>query len=439
VTGRAAWAVVDLGFGDAGKGTVVDFLARAVPTRGDTLVVRFNGGAQAGHTVVTPGGRHHTFAQFGAGTFVPGVGTHLGPAFVLHPGALQVEARHLADRGVPDALDRLTVDARARVITPFQQAAGRLRELARGAAAHGTCGVGVGETVADTLAGHDDLLTAADLAPGTLPTTRARLRRQQERKRAELEGLRGLADPRAEPEWRVLEAPDLVERIVASWETVAPLRILDPTAAERRLHAATTLVFEGAQGVLLDETWGFHPHTTWSDCTFAGALALLPDDRQLHRLGVLRTYATRHGAGPFPTWDPDFDRRLPEPHQAPESWQGAFRTGPFDLVLARYALDVCGGVDGLALTCLDRIASWPTIPLCGAYEGVAHLDPGSPDDLAHREHLGCLLTKISPVLDALSPADLPAEIAGRLGVPLWLLSRGPTAEAKTWLGASPLC
>src|SRR4051812_14869157 len=95
---REAWIVVDLGFGDAGKGTITDYLARA---RGAHAVVRFNGGAQAGHNVVTSDGRHHTFAQFGAASFVPGVRTHLARQMVVHPLALLAEARHLARVGVP--------------------------------------------------------------------------------------------------------------------------------------------------------------------------------------------------------------------------------------------------------------------------------------------------------------------------------------------------
>ncbi|HKV09020.1 MAG TPA: adenylosuccinate synthetase [Thermoanaerobaculia bacterium] len=436
--GREAWAVVDLGFGDAGKGTIVDFLARE---RGASLVVRFNGGAQAGHSVVTGDGRHHTFSQLGAASFVPGVGTHLGPAFVFHPGALLVEARHLAAQQVPEPLARLTVDARARVITPFQQAAGRLRELARGSAAHGTCGVGVGEAVADALDGRDDVLTAADLRD--LRGARARLVAQQERKRDELAEAQGLEDPRAVAEWAVLDDPALADRVLAAWAPLADVRILDPSAAERRIHAADRILFEGAQGVLLDETWGFHPHTTWSDCTFAGAEALLAgDDRPLRRLGVLRAYATRHGSGPFPTASPEFDRALPEPRLDPKSWQGAFRTGPLDTVLLRYALAVCGGVDGLALTCLDRIASWPVVPLCHTYETdhhgpVSNLDPGPAADLSHRERLGRWLGQVRPVIDNVAPSDLAREVERCLGAPVWIVGEGPAAGDKRWGSVLP--
>ncbi|HMB55126.1 MAG TPA: adenylosuccinate synthetase, partial [Thermoanaerobaculia bacterium] len=92
-----ATIVVDLGFGDAGKGLLTDHLVRET---GATLVVRYNGGAQAGHNVVTAGGRHHTFAQLGSGSFVAGTRTLLGPRVVVHPTALLLEAEALAGRGV---------------------------------------------------------------------------------------------------------------------------------------------------------------------------------------------------------------------------------------------------------------------------------------------------------------------------------------------------
>ncbi|WP_426114859.1 adenylosuccinate synthetase [Massilia sp. PWRC2] len=137
-------SVIGLAFGDCGKGLFVDYLCRLWHAH---TVVRFNGGGQAGHNVVLPDGRRHTFSQFGAGAFVAGTCSVLAYPVIVHPGALLVEHEYLRRCGVDDALARLLIDARCRVTTPFHQAAGRLRELARGDAAHGSCGVGVGETV----------------------------------------------------------------------------------------------------------------------------------------------------------------------------------------------------------------------------------------------------------------------------------------------------
>ena len=130
-------SVLGLGFGDCGKGHFVDALTRRWQAH---TVVRFNGGAQAGHNVVTSadaGSRalHHTFSQFGAGTLVPGVRTLLLDPMVVHPTALLAEAEALGRIGVNDALSRLKIDAQCRVTTPYHQAAGCLRERLRGAAA----------------------------------------------------------------------------------------------------------------------------------------------------------------------------------------------------------------------------------------------------------------------------------------------------------------
>src|SRR5688572_1634241 len=143
---RNVFLTVDLGFGDAGKGSIVDFLTRANEAH---TVVRYNGGAQAGHRVVTAGPRprEHVFAQFGSGTLA-GAATHLSRFMLIDPPAMLEEAGHLARLGV-DALERTTIDAGAPVITPFQRAVNRLRELARGDARHGSCGMGIGETMAD--------------------------------------------------------------------------------------------------------------------------------------------------------------------------------------------------------------------------------------------------------------------------------------------------
>ncbi|MCK6548017.1 adenylosuccinate synthetase, partial [Myxococcota bacterium] len=169
-----AHVVVDLGFGDAGKGLVVDHLVRRT---GAPLVVRYNGGAQAGHNVVTPDGRHHTFAQLGAGTFA-GAKTWLSRHVIVHPTALVAEARALEEKGVSGPLATVEVSDRARVVTPFHQALNRLRELARGDARHGSCGAGIGECVADALRHPDDVVTAADLRapPGVLAPKIERVR-----------------------------------------------------------------------------------------------------------------------------------------------------------------------------------------------------------------------------------------------------------------------
>lgn len=436
------WVVVDLAFGDAGKGTITDFLVRETGAR---LVVRFNGGAQAGHTVVTDDGRTHTFSQFGAGTFVPGARTHLAETVIVHPSALLVEARHLERVSVHDALDRLTIAESARVITPFHQAANRARELARGDARHGTCGVGVGETVRDAMENPDDAIYARDLNDAGVLLRK--LGRARERLRATLEEeFLVLGDDHRELaaflDW------DLPTRWVEFIRPVAARVVPDEWLAERLRGHYGDVVFEGAQGVLLDENVGFHPHTTWSDCTPRGALALLRAHGhcgEVRRIGVLRTYLTRHGEGPFPTETPDLGPWLPEPHNDSLGWQGAFRVGYPDFVLARYAMRVCGGVDALAVTHCDRIELMHRIAV--GYEGASdealfvHDAEGRAidlreGDLTHQERLGHALREVRPIWEDAAPGfEMRMEqLEAALGVRVAMTSAGPAAKDKVWRG-----
>lgn len=377
MTRACAHLVVDLGFGDAGKGHVVDALVRRTGAR---WVVRSNGGAQAGHTVVLDDGRAHTFAQIGAGTFVAGVRTWLTDGMVVHPTALALEADVLAGKGVSDALGRVSASASCRVITPWHQAANRLRERARGDARHGSCGVGFGETVGDALSHPDDTVRLGMLLDGV--RVRSVLARVRERKRQELRALAVVGDA----EWSAFEDDALAERWLDRASSVArAIGIVEPDAVP---PIDGDVIFEGAQGVLLDQTSGFAPHTTWSDCTFAPQEAELDRWGWAHarrRIGVLRTYHVRHGPGPLPTETPAL-AVLPEPHNADGPWQGRFRRGFFDLALARHALEIVGGVDTLALTHLDALARELAGAAWIAVDGACRVDLGE-DARARQETL----------------------------------------------------
>lgn len=399
--------VVDLGYGDAGKGTTIDWLcAQAVSAGRKPSVIRFNGGAQAAHNVVASDGRHHTFAQLGSGT-LHGVRTHLSCFMAVDPIALSAEADALAAVGVPMVWDLVTVDEGALLTTPWHRAANRIRESRRGADRHGSCGMGVGETVAFSLARPDDAPRAGDvLAPRRLA---ARLTAVRDALTAELGDL-GYEPP--------------VSAVADAFTAFASRVSIVSTSHVRRLLADGPCFFEGAQGILLDEWWGWHPDTTWSTTTFANAESLL-DGVSAYRLGVVRTYTTRHGPGPLVTHCPSLSARLLDVHNGDGQWQGAFRVGHFDAVAHRYAIEVSGGVDGLCLTHLD--ASVPS--LCDAYaDGTQRLVPGEFGDLAYQEKLTNYLTSAEPVLTPVT-SWVPA-VASALSTPVVLESRGPTALDK---------
>ncbi|MET7301258.1 adenylosuccinate synthetase [Embleya sp. NPDC005575] len=407
-------AVVDLGFGDAGKGTTVDRLCARAREEGQPVhaVVRFNGGAQAAHNVVTDDGRHHTFAQFGSGTFTPGTRTHLSRFMLVDPLALAAEAEHLRVLGVPEPLALLTVDREALLTTPYHAAANRARELARGADRHGSCGMGVGETAAFALAHPQDAPRVGDCAsPGLL---RRRLTAVRDALSAEFGTPLG---------------PDVSACVAAFLGFGRAVRMVDRAYA-RELLRGGPVVFEGAQGVLLDEWHGFHPYTTWSTTTFANAETLAAEAGEaLYRLGVLRTYTTRHGAGPLPTEDAALTAALPDPHNGTGRWQGAFRVGHFDVPAHRYAVAVCGGVHGLALTHADVLGR-AGAAVAGSYEGVEP-SVGSVPDLARAERLTGHMFAARPVLrPAPAPARWPEFVAAELGAPVTLLSFGPRTGDK---------
>ncbi|HSI12414.1 MAG TPA: adenylosuccinate synthetase [Chthoniobacter sp.] len=404
-------SVLGLGFGDCGKGHFVDALTRRWCAH---TVVRCNGGAQAGHNVVTSGGvgsaeRHHTFSQFGAGTLVPGTRTLLLDPMVVHPTALLVEAEALGRIGIHDALSRLTIDAQCRVTTPYHQAAGRLRERLRGAAAHGTCGVGVGETVRHGLEYPDQIFRYADLLPGTTAHSKAPLDRLQsirETLLAEFSSLcAGKSEAVASDEFRALQE----EKLGLSWLTIAQAvaRQCPPLAAEPirdQLLEPGCVLFEGAQGVLLDEWRGFHPHTTWSTISTAAVDSVAGRfgiTGPIEHYGVLRSYLTRHGAGPLPTHDESLDEQLPEPHNHAAGWQGQFRRGHPDAVLLRYALEAVGPLTGLLVSHLDIFQRGVSLKWCERYftaksPCVESLPLSANEDLTHQAMLTELLMSAQP-------------------------------------------
>ncbi len=442
---QQAFLTVDLGFGDSGKGSIVDFLTRIHAAH---TVVRYNGGAQAAHRVVTdgPNPREHVFAQFGSGTLA-GAATHLSRFMLLDPLAMVAEAQHLQALGVPDAFDRTTIDERALVITPFQRAANRLKELAGGDGRHGSCGMGIGETMIDYLEHGQRALFAGDLrSPDVL---RTKLHFLHEINLAKIQALLpGLPDSDdAAREQSPLRDPDWPGWLVEEYIAFARYARIVPSAfLHSLLRRPGAVIFEGAQGVLLDEWRGFHPYTTWSTTTLENAERLLDEagyTGDLTRIGITRAYATRHGAGPLVTEDAALTRALPDPSNSFGAWQRGFRVGWLDMIMLKYALEVTGPLDQLAVTCLDRLAELPDLRVCRRYS----YDSFSIDRIArspvphaldYQERITNRLARCAPVLEALAdPSALLQLLERDLGVPIGLLSEGPTAAEKQAISIAP--
>lgn len=335
-------------YGDEGKGSITDFLVRE---SGAKLVVRHNGGAQAAHRVELADGRSHVFAQWGSGTFA-GARTFLSRYMIVDPLAAVNEASHLQDNGVLDPWGMLYVDERALVTTPYHKAANRLREAARGDGRHGSCGMGIGEAYEDRDKEH--AIRFRDLfryGPGLLD----RLTDLRFEKIRELEGRAG-AHAQA---WEALKMPvaHVAQRLCDAARRAQLVPWQHERGLMRELADGGDIVFEGAQGVLLDQHRGVQPYTTWSNTTSENARAMLPGmpEFEVVKVGVARAYVTRHGPGPLATYDADLTAALPDKSNVFGEWQREFRCGRFDHELFKHAISIEGGIDELALTCVDRV------------------------------------------------------------------------------------
>jgi adenylosuccinate synthase len=415
-----AVAVVGLGFGDEGKGSVVEALAK--PAK-DCLVVKFSGGAQSAHNVVLEDGRHHTFAQFGSGTF-SGAKTLLSQHMLVNPLALMEEKRHLESLGV--SLEGLMhVDYAALVTNPFQVAANRLREMSRNPnSKHGSCGMGIGETMAD-LESHPDLaLRVGNLFSGK--DVREILHESRRLKCAEMAAFVAMADLYDSPEWAMLMDEGAVDACVPRYCDFADwVETVDESFLHDVLRKDGLVLFEGSQGVLLDQDYGFFPYVTRSNVTFNNALDLL-NGHTVTKMGVIRTYLTRHGMGPFPTEDPKL--HYAENHNNFGRWQGSFKQGHFDAVLFDYAVRALGGVDQIALTHCDR----PPQKVCVEYDGMGYDGPSGLPIPANRNTqtiLTHILKQAAPKYETSVSTETLLELLNKKA-PVTLMSYGPFAKDK---------
>lgn len=335
--------VCGLGFGDEGKGSIVDFL---VQHHNAELVVRCSGGPQAGHTVVMQDGRRHVFSQFGSGTF-RGAKTYLSAPMVVDPLAMMAESKHLQSLGIADPFSLVSVDPECLIVTPYHQALNRLRELFRGDMRHGSCGMGVHECRKFAEEHPEESLHAGDLTGSFECWEFGRklhvIRRYCHEMASELaDGGSTTPDEVASLlEYQV----DHLAKEYCDWN--GKCRRGDP-------EEFGTAIFEGSQGVLLDQDVGFWPHVTHSRVTFTAAhpvMSKLGID-EYSTVGATRCYHTRHGAGPMP---PEVKTNLTDDTNVEHPWQGKLRYAFLDRELLIYSSAMCGDkLDLVAVTHLDK-------------------------------------------------------------------------------------
>ncbi len=366
--------VVGAQWGDEGKGKVVDLL-----TEHAQVVVRFQGGNNAGHTLVV-GGQKTVLHLIPSGILHAGKVCVIGNGVVVDPSVLVTEIDSLKQRGFLKEENQLLISESAHVIFPWHKVLDSFREKARGGSPIGTTGRGIGPAYEDKVA-RRGIRVRDVLRPGRLRD------RVAERLPAVLQELKELASAAK------LEVPKLeVEPIVAEYTGLAER--LRPHAGDVSLFLAAQIgkgariLFEGAQGTLLDVDHGTYPFVTSSNCVAGNAavgsgIGPTAIDRVI---GISKAYTTRVGGGPFPT---ELTNELGERLRKVGDEFGATtgrprRCGWLDGVVLRYAVRV-NGLSGLALTKLDVLSGLKTLDICTGYEldgqKLSEL-PGDPEDLA---------------------------------------------------------
>lgn len=443
-----AIVIVDLSFGDSGKGTLTDAL---VKRHNSKLVVRYNGGSQAAHNVVTDEGLHHTFSQLGSGMFNEGVRTLLGPEMLVDPLSLKIEAEIFSKKIEAPVLHRVSVSADCLVITPFHQALNRVRESLKGEGRHGSCGKGIGETHR----AHEKYGEKGSIRFGQIGY-KLWMKKQLTDIRDALahDAVELFTDKTLSPEiqghmdWFKWDIEDLVEEY---YEMSKCVETLKEDEIKKLISSQTTpVLFEGAQGVLLDEHHGFAPYNTWTDTTTRPALRLIPQDMNTTVIGVIRTLTTRHGPGPFPTEDLELTRMFQDDHNPTNEWQREFRVGDFDIPLLRYAIECSGGVDELAVTHVDyltklggKIPKEKSLKVCVRYELEGkdfkptkfdyYTPANTPKVPSQQEQQTENMFLADMIYIDVAPEDMLNLIVAATGIPITITSNGPKRGDKQFV------
>ncbi len=414
-------SVIGAQWGDEGKGKVVDWLA----SRAD-IVVRFQGGHNAGHTLVV-GDQTYKLSLLPSGLVRGKLGI-IGNGVVIDPWALLAEIERVQSQGLPVSPETLRIADNATLILPLHGAIDRAREAARGDAKIGTTGRGIGPAYEDKVARR--AIRACDLAePETLSTKLDELLLHHN---TLLRGLGAETFEKSSLLQQLLEiAPRILPYVEPVWERLDAAR-----------KAGHRILFEGAQAVMLDVDHGTYPFVTSSNtvaATAASGTGMGPSAIGFV-LGIAKAYTTRVGSGPFPTELHDATGRMlgERGHEFGTVTGRPRRCGWFDAAMVRQAVKV-GGIAGLALTKLDVLDGMEELRICTGYTIAgahsAHLPAAPGAQAAAQPVYETIEGWRGSTRGARSWADLPAQaikyvrrIEELVEAPVTLLSTSPQRD-----------
>ena len=418
-------SVVGLQWGDEAKGKIVDFL-----TDSHEVVVRYQGGNNAGHTVKFDG-QTYKLSLLPTGMLRPGVKAVIGNGLVVNPEALLKEMKSLTDRGVQVDGQNLLLSDRAHVILPYHIVEDAVFEKRRGNQAIGTTGRGIGTCYRDK-AGRTHAIRVGDLYhPETFRT-----------KLADIVAFKNLTLKALDSTLEPLNADAIYESYMGYAEQLKS-HVVDTTAwLHRALKEKKNILFEGAQGSLLDVDHGTFPYVTSSNSSSAGihSGSGVPQRAITRMIGIAKAYTTRVGGGPFPTeLNNEIGQHIRDVgHEYGTVTGRPRRCGWFDAVATGYGARICG-VDEIAVMLLDVLAQLDELCICEAYEIRGERTTDFPSHVEDLEVAKPVFRKIpgwkKDITHARKLSDLPSgarqyvdTISELLGVPAKFISIGPDRE-----------
>ena len=372
-------------FGDEGKGTFVDYLIYA---NNSDCIIKYNGGSQASHTVITPEGVTHKFSQLGSGMFNEKCHTYLTENMVVNLGNLLVEIEIFSlNTGIPkeELLDRIHIHENCYVVTPYHKLINKLRELSKGSDRRGTVGTGVSEV--------NNLLNEKTTFPNNKLGLQVKDIFNEYNKNLIIEKLKALQEyltdfynkNKKEIEKNIPEElkESLHKEINFLMNKKSYLYVANSYIVEFKLNSKLKnciystyeddikskhqkAIFEGSQGLLIDCAYGIKPNTTFLDTTNNFALSICSNNDKITKIGIAKSFCSRHGIGIFPTESTQLNSMIFDENQDVTFWNGKIRFGWFDAILFRYAQKV-NKVDEVYLSSLDKLDNFDNIKICNEY------------------------------------------------------------------------
>jgi adenylosuccinate synthase len=414
--------VVGAQWGDEGKGKVVDYMASSFE-----LIARYAGGHNAGHTVIFNGHRF-VLQLIPCGILRPGCQGVIGSGVVVDPAALVTELGKLQAAGI-ELQGRLHLSNRAHLIFPYHRQMEGAAEAARGDGKIGTTVKGIGPAYEDKVA-RDGLRVCDLLDP-------ARFREKLNRVIAEKDAAFRAAGNSG------LDTCGLAEQYLAYAERLRPLVTDTSTLVNKALDDGRPVLFEGAQGTMLDIDHGTYPFVTSSNATAGGActgLGVAPT-RITGVVGITKAYTTRVGSGPFPTEMPDLEAK--EVRDRGQEYGAVTgrprRCGWLDLPMLRYSIRI-NGISSLVVTKLDVFDTQREIQVCTGYslrgKTLTEMPAAIEDFACVRPQYGTLPGWLAPTEGIRDGSQLPKPaldylqfISSELGVEIGMVSTGPERDA----------